>query len=534
VAQQFERLVVAAETQTIWMKWYRCRNDWNLALPWRHVFEGDAQCPGKGRSERRAEIATCAVFQAKDGLFHRATVSHGGGCTDQMEWLAGAVCTGAFVQRHRAPRAGFINRIDAWLAFGAKNVGRTRNVGALSRCRQNVAPWATGRPDKLNEGAERASNHGVVVVHRNAGLTENCNSAKATHMSIASRLSKLLVPSLLPLAVLGIFLSTPSLDAALTSASSLARTANAFLAGLNEAQRAQAARPFDGKLREDWHFIPKAREGAVWKEMTPAQRKLGTALLKTALSSAGHTKMTRVMSLESVLADLEKDPVKRDAEKYYFLIFGSPSDRPDAAPWGFRYEGHHVSLSFTVVGGKLVATTPSFLGANPANVKEGKHKGTRVLGAEEDLGRKLVKTFVGDAAKAVVYDAAAPDDILTLALPLAQPLEKRGVNYGSMTVAQKRLVDQLLRDYANLMVPALAAERLARVDRAGRDNVYFAWAGGVAPGERHYYRLQGPTFVVEYDNTQNGANHVHTAWRDFDGDFGRDLLREHLKADHAK
>lgn len=353
-------------------------------------------------------------------------------------------------------------------------------------------------------------------------------------MSISSRIPKILVPALLPLAVIGILVSTPELDAASTSASSLARSAKAFLAGLSETQRAQATRPFEGKLREDWHFIPKAREGAVWKEMTPAQRKLGTALLKTALSSAGHTKMTRIMSLESVLAELEKDPVKRDAEKYWFLIFGTPSDKIDAAPWGFRYEGHHVSLNFTVVGGKLVATTPSFLGANPANVKEGKHKGMRVLGAEEDAGRKLVKTFVGDAAKAVVYDAAAPDDILTLASSLAQPLEKRGVNYASMTAAQKRLVDQMLRDYANLMAPSLAAERLARLDKAGRDNIYFAWAGSIAPGERHYYRLQGPTFVVEYDNTQNGANHVHTAWRDFDGDFGRDLLREHVKADHAK
>ncbi|MDZ4696816.1 MAG: DUF3500 domain-containing protein [Deltaproteobacteria bacterium] len=353
-------------------------------------------------------------------------------------------------------------------------------------------------------------------------------------MPIVLRVSRILVPTLLPLAVLGIFLSTRSLDAASTSGSTLARSANAFLAGLSEAQRVQAARPFEGKLREDWHFIPKAREGAVWKEMTVAQRKLGTALLKAALSSAGHTKVTRIMSLESVLAELEKDPVKRDPEKYWFLIFGTPSDKPGAAPWGFRYEGHHVSLNFTVVGGKLVATTPSFLGANPANVKEGKHKGTRVLGAEEDLGRKLVKTFVGDAAKAVVYDAAAPDDILTLALPQAQPLEKRGVNYGSMTAAQKRLVDQMLRDYAKLMAPALAAERLARLDKAGRDDIYFAWAGSVAQGERHYYRLQGPTFVVEYDNTQNGANHVHTAWRDFDGDFGRDLLREHMKSDHAK
>jgi len=353
-------------------------------------------------------------------------------------------------------------------------------------------------------------------------------------MSIGARTSRFLLPALLPLAAIGLALSTPSLEAASSSGTTLARSANAFLAGLSEAQRTQAARPFEGKLREDWHFIPKAREGALWKEMNPAQRKLGTALLKSALSTAGYTRTTRIMSLESVLAEMEKDPVKRDPEKYWFLVFGTPSDKPDAAPWGFRFEGHHVSLNFTVVAGKLVATTPTFFGANPANVNEGKLKGTRLLGAEEDLGRKLVKSFTGDAAKAAVYDTAAPDDILTAALPLAQPLEKKGVSYASMTASQKRMVDELLRSYANQIAPALAAERLARLDKAGRDNVHFAWAGGLELGERHYYRLQGPTFVVEYDNTQNGANHVHTAWRDFDGDFGRDLLREHLKTQHAK
>lgn len=309
----------------------------------------------------------------------------------------------------------------------------------------------------------------------------------------------------------------------------MADTANAFLATLDPKLRKQAQFSFEDKDRDGWHYIPGDRVGVRYKDLRPPQREAAHKLLRAGLSASGLKKAQSIMQLESVLAEMEKDPEKRDPEKYWFAVFGKPER---TGTWSWSFEGHHVSLNFTVVRGTLIATSPSFLGANPAEVREGKAKGTRVLAAEEDLGRTLVKSVSEAERKKVVFNSAAPPEILTGAEARVGALEDTGLAVAAMNEAQRKMVRHLLESYAALMAPELATERMARVEEAGFDKIRFAWAGGLERGDGHYYRLQGPTFLVEYDNTQNDANHIHTVWRDFKGDFGRDLLAEHYKTGH--
>jgi hypothetical protein len=197
-------------------------------------------------------------------------------------------------------------------------------------------------------------------------------------------------------------------------------------------------------------------------------------------------------------------------------------------------EGHHISLRFDVVGGSATSSTPAFLGSNPAEVRtdvpRGAPKGTRVLGAEEDAARALLETLDDSQKASAIIPGAAPGDILTMILPKADPLSPGGVKAAVLTKAQRERLMQLIDVYAGLMAPDVASERMDRMKKAGLDNITFAWAGETEKGKKHYYRVQGPTFLVEYDNTQNDGNHIHSVWRDFNGDFGRDLLREHLKS----
>jgi hypothetical protein len=268
------------------------------------------------------------------------------------------------------------------------------------------------------------------------------------------------------------------------------------------------------------------------KEMTPAQRELVQGLLRVGLGPAGYAKTTQIMELDKVLAEIEHDPVKRDPEKYYVSIFGTPAA---GGTWGWRVEGHHVSHNFTIVKGTLVATTPQFLGANPAEVRvEGPFKGRRVLHVEEDLGHELVAALDEKQRAQAIFAKEAPGEIITKNLPKVDPLSPAGLPAKSFNAKQKEILRKLLAEYAGRLPDALARERLAKVEKAGLDKIGFAWAGGLTRGEKYYYRLQGPTFLVECDNTQNEGNHVHTVWRDFDGDFGRDLLREHYQAAHAE
>lgn len=311
---------------------------------------------------------------------------------------------------------------------------------------------------------------------------------------------------------------------------SMAKAAKNFLQGLSPAQRKKAQFPFDTDARYDWHFVPKERAGLTFKEMDADQRKLAHALLKSGLSQKGYLKATTIISLENVLRDLEggRGPV-RDPELYTFAVWGAPSE---TETWGWRVEGHHISLNFTLVKGHLLATTPQFLGSNPAEVKDGPMKGTYPLKAEEELGRKLIHSMTEKQRAEAILDAKAPADIITGASRKADISAAKGIAYSEMTDAQKAILDDLLEEYARAMPDDLAKERMDRLKKAGIAHVHFAWAGGLERGQGHYYRIQGPTFLVEYDNTQNDANHIHTVWRDFNGDWGEDLLLEHYQHGH--
>jgi hypothetical protein len=308
----------------------------------------------------------------------------------------------------------------------------------------------------------------------------------------------------------------------------MAAVANRFLDSLDAAEKAKATFEFKGDERANWHYIPKERKGLPIKEMAPNQRRLAKALLATGLSQQGYSKATNIMTLEPVLYQMEGAARRfpRDPELYYFSIFGKPGPK---ATWGWRVEGHHVSANFTIVNGEFLAGTPSFFGANPAEIKEGPRKGLRVLAAEEDLGRQLVKSLTEDQKKAAIIQVTAPKEILTEAKRKVQPLETAGVEGANLTPDQSAMLLKLVREYVFRLRPELANADLKKIETAGVDKIRFAWAGGIERGEGHYYRVQGPTFLLEYDNTQNDNNHIHAVWRDFEDDFGEDLLLKHYQ-----
>ena len=322
------------------------------------------------------------------------------------------------------------------------------------------------------------------------------------------------------------------------SAASMADAATKFVSSLTPEQRQKAAFAFESEERLKWHFIPTemfARNGLTVGEMTEAQRKLAHGLLQSGLSQRGYMTATAIMDLETVLNALESaqrsagrggESMVRDPFRYFFSVFGTPSPR---GAWGWRVEGHHVSLNFSVVNGSFVAASPSFFGSNPAEVREGPKKGTRILATQEDSARALLMALDDGQRKQAVIDAAAPNDISTMNAVDIKPLAPGGIGVDKLNAKQREMLMAVIDSYASAMAPDIASERLDRIRKAGVEKVTFAWAGEAARGQRHYYRVQGPTFLIEFDNTQNNANHIHSVWRDFQGDFGRDLLREHLK-----
>jgi len=317
--------------------------------------------------------------------------------------------------------------------------------------------------------------------------------------------------------------------ARMRAASAMAEAANKFLASLTPEQKAKATLDFADENRRDWTVVPRDRKGVPLKDLDENQRKLAMEFMKTGLGASGYQKATTIMSLEPVLAQLEGPSRRfpRDPELYYFSVFGTPSPK---APWGWRVEGHHISIHFTIVKGEMLSNTPLAFGANPAEVREGERKGLRALAGEEDKGRDLILALDEKQRAVAVFDQKAPSDILTLAKIKADPLKPEGIPAGQMNKQQKALLGKLIDEYLARMPQDVAAERSKKMREAGFDKIYFGWAGGVNKGDPHYYRVQSPTFLIEYDNTQNNANHIHTVWRDFNGDFGEDLLREHYQA----
>ena len=336
-------------------------------------------------------------------------------------------------------------------------------------------------------------------------------------------------------------LAVGSTIAADRSSSAMASAATKFLDSLTPEQRQEATFAFNTDERLRWHFIPTEmypRKGLLVKQMTEPQRKLAHDLLKAGLSQRGYMTASQIMDLESVLDAIEAaqrtretsprgQPLARDPEKYFFSIFGTPSAHDT---WGWRVEGHHVSLHFNVVNGSIVAAAPTFFGSNPAEVREGPKKGLRILGAEEDGARALLESLDASQREKAIFKKDAPGDILTMANVKIDPLAPEGIPASVLNASQRALLTKLIEVYTGYMAADIAADRVARLKKAGEDKIVFAWAGPLERGKKHYYRVQGPTFLIEYDNTQNDANHIHSVWRDFSGDFGQDLLREHVKS----
>jgi hypothetical protein len=318
----------------------------------------------------------------------------------------------------------------------------------------------------------------------------------------------------------------------------MTKSATAFLDSLTPEQREKAADPLNSPDRTHWNFIPTnmfPRQGLPIKEMTEPQRKLAHELLKSGLSQRGYATTTAIMDqLEAILRDTEaaarggKPGANiRDPELYFFTVFGTPAAK---GTWGWRVEGHHVSLHFTIGDGVAVVGAPSFWGTNPAEVRDGPKKGFRVLDREQDAGRAMVMALDEAQKKTALIADVAPTDILTKTEVITNPLSPLGIPASALTAKQRELLMQLIDVYTSQMTADIAADRLAEIKKGGVDKIAFAWAGPVEPGQKHYYRVQGPTFVIEFDNTQNDGNHIHSVWRDFESDFGRDLLREHLSA----
>ena len=307
----------------------------------------------------------------------------------------------------------------------------------------------------------------------------------------------------------------------------MSRAAKALLAALDDGQRQKIQFDFGSEERFNWHFVPRTRLGLPLKEMTESQRAAAFALLKTGLSQQGYTKAETIRSFENILRDMEKGRITRDPELYFFSIFGNP----DQATWAWRYEGHHIAQNWTIANGRAIGTSPAFLGANPAEVRDGPQKGARPLGAEEDLARAFVKSLTAEQQREAIVNATAPRDIITLNSRKASRLEHGGILASALTTVQQGLLMTLIEEHARVQAPALAEGRLKKAKADGLGNIRFAWLGTLDVGGPHYYSIQGASFLIEYDNTQNNANHQHIVWRDFTGDFGADVIAEHYATD---
>lgn len=308
------------------------------------------------------------------------------------------------------------------------------------------------------------------------------------------------------------------------AATELATSATAFLELLEESQTSKATFPFESENRTDWHFFPKNRRGLSLRDLDETQTKLLWKFLEAALSESGIEKTRGVIEAERILWEQSNRSDYRDPGKYHIVFFGNPT--PEQT-WGASFEGHHLSINLTVVDGKEVFVTPSFFGASPDRISEDNHP------LEDEIVSALALLNSLDKKQlAIVRKDSRPTEIRTRALPKVEPMQPEGLPASEMTGEQQGLLMDLIKAYVGRYREAFAEDDLKKIEAAGIGNIHFFWLGGNAIGEPIYYRVQGPSFVMEYANFQNGANHSHTVWRDFENDFGYDALRHHLETEH--
>lgn len=317
----------------------------------------------------------------------------------------------------------------------------------------------------------------------------------------------------------GVFTSQPEVD---------------FLNSLTQAQRNKTQLPFNNPSRTLWHYIPSSmctRAGIELNELAPHQKSKLQQLLKSYLSETGYGKTMKIIDLENVLLEISRDSIMRNPEKYSVAFYGNPEKD---SLWAFSFEGHHVSLNFTICNNKIKAT-PRFFGANPATIVSGPRTGERTLKKEEDLGFELMNSLSEAQQKKALFQQQAFFDIVTKTATKVSPLNPVGIPYNQLTEKQQVLFFKLLDQYLSTLPAKEAKERSHSIKNQELEELRFGWAGATTLGKGHYYRIQGKSFVIEFDNVQNNANHIHTVWRDFDGDFGRDLIGEHYNnSDHHK
>lgn len=314
----------------------------------------------------------------------------------------------------------------------------------------------------------------------------------------------------------------------------------AFLQTLTPEQRKVATYGFDDEERFNWHFIPRERKGLPLKQMTTSQREVAMAIIKTGLSQSGYTKVTDIMDMENVLRVIENRPpndTRRDPENYSFTVFGDPAN--NSQPWGWRVEGHHLSLNFSSMTGKVMSMTPFFMGSNPGEVRiDVPQKGKQILRQETELAFALLKSMTPEQLKKVSIAPVAYLEMVTSNSRKASLERMDGLPMGEMTAEQKTLFMNLLQVYLSNYRITLAKQQMGRIDKAGLENLRFAWAGDLTPelgeGKGWYYRIHGPMLLIEYDNAQNNANHIHTVVRDLTNDWGEDLLQAHYDKMHNK
>jgi hypothetical protein len=329
--------------------------------------------------------------------------------------------------------------------------------------------------------------------------------------------------------------------AAHENAAQMAQISRELIQSFTPEQSALACFPFNDPERLNWHFIPRVRKGLILKNFTSSQKILLLSLLQSALSVSGASQAQHIMDFEDIVFQLESSIIppsettkiqaireKRDPQKYFLSFFGSPSD---STTWAWRWEGHHLSVNITIQNCKILSVTPLFMGANPAEVRSGSHEGLRILGKEEDLARQLLTSFSSTQSQQALYDPTPPKEMVSEALTAVSPLSPQGISRSHLSAEQQSLLDSIILLYLNRLHPKIASTYINKCSESTA--IYFAWAGSSLIREGHYYRIQTPDFLIEFNNTQNNANHCHSVFREFKGDFAQQTLSEHL-IDHSK
>jgi hypothetical protein len=321
-----------------------------------------------------------------------------------------------------------------------------------------------------------------------------------------------------------------TLKAEETTIELLVEATTRFIQSLTEEQQKQTLFPLESKERLDYKIVPFRVEGIKFKDLKPGQISLVNTIMNAGLSNQGYHKAASIIALDEYLVEIEEAAGAstrfHGTEKYNLAIFGEPSNEKS---WAFRMHGHHLYISFTIADGKLYNAGPLYFGASPHNVTEGPRAGWHILSDEENLGRNIVLSLSPSQQKKAIYADKMPPGIITdMIIDLKGKIQTEGVGYSEMNATQQAAVKEMVMEHIYNIPRDQAHTRLDLVQKGGWENIRFAWAGSTKPGEKFFYIVQGPEFILEYCEVEMGSNHIHSVWRDTNGDFGRDILAEHL------